>query len=85
MTLPHTDNADVNRCAFVFVCGSTSNLGLGGVLGSSGEEQLSMLASRQRSILDSVVVHLSVTVLPLKGDTFICQFHRLQVSGGVQV
>lgn len=64
---------------------STGDLGLGGVLGSRGEEQLSVLASRQRSILDAVVVHQSLAVLPLKSDALVRQLHCLQVSGGIQV
>lgn len=67
------------------VCVCTADLGLGAVLGSWQEEQLSMLASRQRSILDAVVIHLSLAVLPLKSNALICQLHCLQVSGGVQV
>lgn len=74
---------------FVCVCvlrgSSTSDLGLGAVLGSRREEQLSVFASRQRSILNAVVLHLSLAVLPLKSDALIRQLHCLQVSGGIQI
>lgn len=63
----------------------TGDLGLGGVLRSRGEQQLLMLSTRQRSILDAVVVYLSTAVFPLKSDALVCQLHCLQVSGGVQV
>lgn len=79
----HRDSGDINMC--VALLGCTSDLGLGGVLGSWGEEQLSMFTSRQRPVLDAIVVHLCLTVLPLEGDAFVCQFHCLQVSGGIQV
>lgn len=49
----------VRVCVGVLLGSSTADLGLGAGLGSWGKEQLSMLASRQRSILDAVVVNLS--------------------------
>lgn len=72
-------------CVFMALVCSTSDLSLGGVLDSRGEQQLSVLSSRQRSILDAVVVHLGPAVLPLKSDALVCQLNRLQVFGGIQV
>lgn len=57
-------------------CG-TGDLGLGGVLGSWGEEQLSVLASRQRAVLDTVVFHRRPAVLPLQSDGLVGQLHGL--------
>lgn len=62
----------------------TVDLGVGVAFGSWAEEQLSMLASRQRPVLDAVVVGLSLAVLPLKCDTLICYFHSPQVFWSIQ-
>lgn len=72
------------RVLVCVVC-RTGDFGLGGVPGSGREEQFSMVASRQWAVLDAVLVHLSLTVPPLQSDALICYFHRLKVSGSIQV
>lgn len=72
-------------CDCVLLASSTGELCLSSVFGSGAEEKLPMLASREGSVLDAVVVNLSLAGFPLQCDTVICQFNRLEVFWGVQV
>lgn len=58
-------------CGHVLLESSTGDLCLCAVFWPWAEEKLSMVASRKGSILDAIVVNLSLAVFPLKGDTVI--------------
>lgn len=72
-------------CDSVLLPLGTCDLCLSPVLWSGGEQELPVVASRQGSILDAVVVNVSLAGFPLQRDAVICQLNCLQVFWGIKV
>lgn len=63
----------------------TGDFSLSDALWATGEDQFSMLPSRQRAVFDAITGDVGFAVYPLQSNAFICLFHRLEMLRGIQI